>query len=233
MNDSWDNPRILFCYGHRLPLFAEKLPFIKNPFVLVSHNSDEQITDKYRCIADHPSVIAWYAQNVLLDHPTLHWIPIGIANSMWQHGSLEAFEKSLPAVKSKDIYFYFNAGSNRAERAPCQQAVQQKGLAFGSSLPFQAYIAELATHKYAICPPGNGVDCHRFWECFYLGVIPILKRSYFTEQVAKQFQCILLDNWSDLSIERLLREYRTPLSYPGLTIDHLKDSISRNSKIIY
>ena len=229
----WGNPRNLFCYSHRLPILVEKLPFFKNPFVLVSHNSDEQITDKYRIIADHPSLIAWYAQNVLFEHPKLHWIPIGIANSMWPHGSLAVFERPPPTTKSKDIYFYFNAGSNLAERAPCQQAVQQKGLAFGLPLPFQAYIAELAVHKYAICPPGNGVDCHRFWECFYLGVIPILKRSYFTEQVAKQFQCILLDNWSDLSIETLLREYSPPPIYSNLTIEYIKASISRNSKIMF
>lgn len=228
----WPNPPTLFCYSHRLPLLIEKLPFFKNPFVLVSHNSDEQITDKYRIIADHPSLIAWYAQNVLFEHPKLHWIPIGIANSMWEHGALSVFERPLPAIKSKDIYFYFNTGTNRAGREPCRQEVEQKGLSFGSTLPFQAYIGDLAAHKYAICPPGNGVDCHRFWECFYLGVIPILKRSYFTEQVAKQFQCILLDNWSDLSIETLLREYRSPPFYPRLTIDHLKESIHKYSSVI-
>jgi hypothetical protein len=233
LTESWDNPRTLFCHGHRLPLLIDKLPFLQNPFVLVSHNSDEQIIDKYRIIADHPSLIAWYAQNVLFEHPKLHWIPIGIANSMWEHGALAVFKRPLPTTKSKDIYFFFNAGSNRAEREPCRQAVQQKGLSFGCGLPFQAYIGELAAHKYAICPPGNGVDCHRFWECFYLGVIPILKRSYFTEQVAKQFQCILLDNWSDLSIETLLREYRSPPSYSRLTIEHLKESFGKTSQIMY
>jgi len=229
----WDNPRILFCYGHHLPLFVEKLPFLQNPFVLVSHNSDEQVTDKYRIITEHPNLIAWFAQNVLFDHPKLHWIPIGIANSMWPHGSLAAFERPLPAVKLKDIYFYFNIDTNRTERGACHQAVEQKGLSFGSPLPFHAYIAEFASHKYAICPPGNGVDCHRFWECFYLGVIPILKRSYFTEQVAKQFQCVLLDNWTDLSIDTLLKDYKSPPIYSKLSIDHIRESFGKNSQIIY
>jgi len=233
LTDSWDNPRTLFCYGHRLSLLIEKLPFLTHPFVLVSHNSDEQITDNYSCIANHPLLIAWYAQNVLFEHPKLHWIPIGIANSMWEHGALSVVERPLPATKSKDIYFYFNVNTNRVERDACYHAIHQKGLSFGSPLPFQAYIKELADHKYAICPPGNGVDCHRFWECIYLGVIPILKRSYFTEQVAKQFQCILLEHWADLSVEALRREYRSPSPYSRLTIDHLKESFSKNSQIMF
>lgn len=229
----WDNPVTLFCYGHRLSLFMEKLPLFKNPFILVSHNSDEQITDKYRCIADHPKLLVWLAQNVLFEHPKLHWIPIGIANSMWAHGSLAAFNQPIPAIKSKDIYFYFNTATNSAERDSCLHAAQRKGLSFGSPLRFKEYIAELASHKYAICPPGNGVDCHRFWECFYVGVIPILKRSYFTEQVAKQFQCVLLDNWTDLSVDTLLKDYKPPPIYSKLTIDHIRESVGKNSQIIY
>jgi hypothetical protein len=225
ITESWDNPRTLFCYGHQLPLFIGKMQYLKNPFVLVSHNSDEQITDKYRCITDHPTLLAWYAQNMLFEHPKLHWIPIGIANSMWPHGSLAAFERPLPTIKSKDIYFYFNIDTNRAERNDCFQKIRTKGLSFEPSLPFSEYISELATFKYAICPPGNGVDCHRIWECFYLGVIPILKRSYFTEQVAKQFQCVLLDNWADLSIENLLKEYSHPPPYSHLTMQWVKDSM--------
>ena len=33
---------------------------------------------------------------------------------------------------------------------------------------------KLSYYKFAICPEGNGVDCHRIWECIYLGVVPII-----------------------------------------------------------
>jgi hypothetical protein len=229
----WDNPRTIFCYGHCLPLLVEKLLFLKNPFVLVTHNSDEQIVDKYRCIADHPLLLAWSAQNVLFEHPKLHWIPIGIANSMWPHGNLSAFEVTVPTIKSKDIYFYFNVDTNYVERNDCYQKIKHKGLLFASPMPFNEYIKELSSHKYAICPPGNGVDCHRFWECFYLGVIPILKRSYFTEQVAKQFKCVIVDNWADLSIDSLLREYIAPPVYSKLSMSYLKDAIKTHVQIYF
>jgi hypothetical protein len=39
------------------------------------------------------------------------------------------------------------------------------------------YIEELSKYKFAISPEGNGIDCHRTWECLYLGVIPIVIES--------------------------------------------------------
>ena len=38
-------------------------------------------------------------------------------------------------------------------------------------------MSELSSYKFALSPEGNGIDCHRTWECLYLGVIPIVKKS--------------------------------------------------------
>ena len=54
---------------------------------------------------------------------------------------------------------------------------------------------ELASYKFAISPEGNGIDCHRTWECLYLGVIPIVKNSnpmsYF-----KELPILFVDDYS-------------------------------------
>ena len=62
-------------------------------------------------------------------------------------------------------------------------------------LTIPQYLQQLSDHKFAFSPPGNGVDCHRIWECFYLGVIPIVKRSPHTENY-KDLPVLIIDDWN-------------------------------------
>jgi hypothetical protein len=98
------------------------------------------------------------------------------------------------------------------------------------SLSFEKYLTTLASYKYAICPPGNGVDCHRIWECLYLGVIPILLHSVFSEQLSKSFNCIVLKSWDDFDMETLINNYTEPQISDKLTMSRIKDCINNNVK---
>jgi hypothetical protein len=188
--DVWDNPHKIFCYGDRITFFRKIMHRLQNKCIFVTHNSDKNIINEFLDIADNNQIDCWYAQNVMVDHPKIKILPIGIANSMWSHGDTSIIEsvRRKNNVKSSDFYFYFNVRTNRAERSPCQTKIETKGLKFGyPASNFQDYIDLFSTYKYAISPPGNGVDCHRTWECFYLNVIPILKRSILTEKIRNHF----------------------------------------------
>lgn len=207
----WNNPRLLFCYPHRLGDFRKWLPFLQNRFILVTHNSDENVTDVYADIFDCPLLIVAYVQNKCFAHPKVNPLPIGIANRLWPHGNLEALAsvQALDIPKMNLIYFYFNVSTNTAAREQCRAALEAQGLRFGSPVAPADYLRDLASYKYAICPPGNGVDSHRVWECLYLGVTPILLRSAFSSELAAAgFPCVLLDNWSDLDITGLAAAWR-------------------------
>jgi hypothetical protein len=210
---AWDNPPLLFCYGHCLPKFRNVLPMLQNDFILVSHNSDQNITAEFYDILEHPRLQFWHAQNVLIDHPKLGGLPIGVANSMWDHGDVGAIARVIasPIAKDKNFYFYFTVSTNTAERSKCKNTLKHKGLQFGSAASnFENYLRNMAGHKYAICPPGNGIDSHRIWEAIYLNVIPICLRSVFTEKVNRRFPIILLDSWTDFNAEMLLKTYAPP-----------------------
>lgn len=209
INGTLNNPRVVFCYGHRLNLLMEKIGYFANPFVLISHNSDENITRQYQALLDSDKIIRWYAQNIQMKHPKLHLLPIGIANSMWGHGNLGVLEQNVSNLpnKSKDFFFYFNEITNNRERSYCKREIERKGLTFGNMQDFNSYLSNLARHKFAICPAGKGVDCHRLWECYYLGVIPILLRSIFSERLQELLPCVLLDKWSDFNKEAILPQY--------------------------
>lgn len=209
----WNNPYRIFCYGQRIHDFRQLLPYIQNPYILITHNSDQNITGEFTDIMNHHLLRGWFAQNLLVRHPKASLIPIGIANSHWGHGDISALEyvccSSIP--KKNAFYFYFSVSTNHDAREPCKTILESMGLRFGSSAPkFILYLKQLASYKYAICPPGNGVDSHRIWESLYLGVIPVVIRSVFTEQLSERFPCILLDTWEQFNAEELLATYVPP-----------------------
>lgn len=188
------------------------LPLLQNEFTLVSHNEDTNITEAYLPLLESPKLLFWHAQNVMIQHPKLGGLPIGIANSMWPHGNQDILQEvcSKGIEKTHSVFFNFSIWTNRAERTACYELLKHK-LPWQESQPFCPYLETLATYKYAISPPGNGIDCHRIWECIYLGVIPIVLRSTFTERVNSRFPCILLDKWEDFNENLLLQVYVAPI----------------------
>ena len=233
LNKDYNNPGIVFCYGHRITLLIERLRFFLNPFILITHNSDMNIDGRYESLLYSNKIVRWYAQNVMFDHPRLHLLPIGLANRMWPHGNIDCVARvaSKRLEKSKNTYFYFTTSTNRDARNRCKSVLESKGLTFGQKTGFEAYLEDLASHKFAICPEGNGIDSHRIWECYYLGVIPIVLRSVFTERLSALLPCVVLDSWDDFSEDKILPRYellrqiledRTDL----LTIEHYRKEIT-------
>ena len=42
---------------------------------------------------------------------------------------------------------------------------------------YEAYLADLATHRYVLAPEGNGVDCYRTLEAIYMGATPVVEAN--------------------------------------------------------
>jgi hypothetical protein len=62
--------------------------------------------------------------------------------------------------------------------------------------------------QYAFCPRGCGVDTHRFYECIYLGCIPIVIRTNTVfDRLYNVFPCMIIDKWEDVTEELLDQNY--------------------------
>lgn len=84
--------------------------------------------------------------------------------------------------------------------------------------PFEKVPAALVYDKtlesrYALCPRGCGVDTHRFYECIYLGCIPIVIRTHTVFDRLYHpdtgFPCLVVERWEDVTGELL------DACYPG------------------
>lgn len=202
---TYKSPTRVFVFGDSLKYFN---PTIYNSkYTLVIGNSDENIDERYRHIFDNPNIKEAYCQNLLIEHPKCHILPIGQANRQWPHGNSNLMEHMIKRKipKTNHIYNWFKIQTNYPERMHCLMAITQKGIPFMSQKDFPEYLSDIASYKYCICPPGNGVDTHRFWECIYLGVIPIVISNPFNERLKREgYNMIILNRWEDLNINDLV-----------------------------
>lgn len=183
---------VIFVFTHNLGCFYNKFPSPDNK-VIVSHNSDHEIN------SINESVLAHYAQNCVARHDKLTPLPIGIENEQWSAYDVIAEVRGMKIRKTKDVYFYFNLETHKS-RKQCHDALKDR-LAWNTKRPKKEYFVELASHRYCVCPRGNGLDTHRMWECLYLDVIPILLEA--DDPGIPHLPVILVDAWENLHPDQL------------------------------
>ena len=225
-NEPYDNPPLIYCYTHILYIIKnqsnlqhggigvnsliEKLLLFKNPFKLVFHNSDFLFDLEHLILLEKLPLLQYiYTQNMNVVHKKVLPLPIGLANSMWAHVNSKIHHEvyNMPIKKTKEIYFNFTKDTNTEKRTKCYNDIIKKGIKWNENLPYKEYLIELKRHKYAICPQGNGIDTHRFWECLYMNTIPICLKNTLTEYYKQYFPIIILNNWQELEINKLDYSY--------------------------
>ena len=199
----------IFLYTHLLPGFIEYvLPRLEHPFVLMTHNSDNLVTDRFRPLLDNPILKRWFASSAVISHPQLECLPIGLANAQWPHGDIAKMATEMAKQQPKTYRVYVNFSPNtHPSRAPLLELLKARGFVVApSNLPYDRYLSELAEHRYCISPLGNGFDAHRTWESLLLGVVPIV-----TSEIAAAFPelpMLAVSNWKQVTPQFLDEAYQ-------------------------
>jgi hypothetical protein len=143
-------------------------------FIILSANSDYSPSiffnqeDMYKLLED-PHLVEWRAQNSITEHPKLTHIPMGLENTPSKITfCLQNFERLRLIPKKDEVYSNFEISNNPHERGSFPTVT-------GDKLDYETYMNTMATYKYAMCPMGNGMDTHRFWEAQVCGTIPIIR----------------------------------------------------------
>jgi len=214
----YDNPKVVFCYTHRLYDFAKIIKHFKNPFILITHNSDCIVSNSEitRYLLNTPTLKRWYTQNLTVSQEKLRVLPIGMANDQWSHGNTLKIMENLYNSKTKKVYFNFTIATNESKRRECYEKLYHK-LPIEPTVSPSEYHTLLAQYEFCICPEGNGVDTHRLWEALYLKCIPIVLQSSHIDILRTQLNIpmVILDLWDDLDISKL--DYS---SFPVHSLDY-------------
>ncbi|CAF2512430.1 unnamed protein product [Rotaria sp. Silwood2] len=218
---------IVFIKGDSLKLFfLRSYPLIKNPFILVSHNSDASVPREYVNKLEDKNILAWYASNPnVRNHPKLFPIPIGLANGRWKTGNLDTLKYGLEkyrkpwSKRTTLLYVNFNIDTNKKQRqeALSQAKKIQNVLIIRKRILFKTYVEQIGNAKFVLSPPGDGLDCHRTWEALIMGAAPVVFSSEL-DPLFNNIPAVIVTQWSNLT-ENLL------LSYNFSSYDNLIPSI--------
>lgn len=222
--------RSIFLYTHLVPYFSYYLaPKIDSEFILITHNSDYSVTIEDYQLLNHPHLKVWMAQNCEFSHPKLRPLPIGIQNMQWGANKITALiEVSQRIKKQKLLYVNFSEKTHPSRRLALSALNDMKGVTIESGVNYETYLKNMAQHKFCLCPRGNGIDTHRFWEAQYLDCIPIIVRAEWTAAYA-DMPILILEGWEELPQLDLERTYIAISSKKylrkNLNLQYLKDQI--------
>jgi hypothetical protein len=121
--------------------------------------------------------------------------------SLWTHPSRqECYQWFTGAGASSFVYNLNDADTTAAENAPATNPFEK--------VPAALVYDKTLESRYALCPRGCGVDTHRFYECIYLGCVPIVVRTHTVfDRLYAAFPCFLVERWADVTEELLDQSY--------------------------
>jgi hypothetical protein len=225
----------IFVYTHALDLFFTRVfPHIIHPIILMSHNSDWGINNaKYDCYLNSDKILKWYAQNVNHDHPKLVPLPIGIANSQWEHGNFQNILEVLSEknIKSELVYNNFNCSTSPENRVHIEKALAVNNILRNPPTDSKTFLREVSKSTFCICPFGSGYDSHRIWEALYLNTIPVVPRCIGFSKF-KDLPILTVNDWSSVDIN-FLNNAATRIQLPdysmeSLSIEYWRHNIDNN-----
>ena len=228
--------RSLFVYIYALDMFFNKVyPLLNAPFVLVTHNSDDEVNSKYEKYLNEGKIKRWYSQNINLDHPKLISVPIGIANSQWgvgewKHGDIRLLDsiRNENILKTNLVYKNFDVKTSISRRLGVLESTQSIPLIRNRSQ--DQYLRDVASSKFNICPMGNGIDTHRMWESLYLGSIPIVQDCINNRQY-QELPILMISDWESITPEFLEKKYEEisnkKYNYRKMDLEYWKDEITK------
>ena len=183
--------------------------------VLVTGYSDHPISDTELDLLEQPNLKAWFANNINIRHPKLHAVPLGLPNEVDYaiQGNTRAIHEvaQSPKVIKNLAYMNFKIQTFPAERRKVHDMFVDKQWVTKGGLNcdvdgHKQYLKDIQSHKFCICPRGNGFDSHRLMEALYLGTIPVVKKCIAMEHFY-DLPILFIDDWNDVTEEFLKVKY--------------------------
>lgn len=218
-----------------------RTPFVQAlqvPAVLVSAYYDPMVRGNAaaQMFAPGSQVQHWFAVQAQTTHPQLTAVPVGVEPCMVPVLA-DAERRS-----ERDIlcYLNFNDEHHFLQLAPIRPLVRcllgsRPWVTVAQDLPLGAYAADLGRAKFVLSPPGYGWDCYRTYEAIAMGAIPIVQRTALASDVCAGLPVLLVDDWREVTPERLRREWEMRSRAPALTtmtMRYWRDRIQATAKEI-
>lgn len=177
------------------------------PCVLLTVFSDRHVkAHATEGLLEGTAIRHWFAVQCETRHPKLTAMPIGIDGR-----KLPTLERAVSRpIGDRDVRLYANFQARNAEReALLEHCLTQPWI---ETQPWnrtnEEYFAWLGRSVFVLSPPGQGWDCYRTYEAIAMGAIPIVRRQVPLSNVVNGLPVVLVDDWREVTPERLAFEYQ-------------------------
>jgi hypothetical protein len=155
-----------------------------------------------------------FATNVEIRSGEIVSLPLGLTNLTREsalhqiYGNRHVMRNAIFNLSKKDISIYSNFlnSTNPKIRIPVSKIAEDlpyihKGRPEPSIEGRVKFLDDIARSDMVLCPRGNGLDTHRFWEALYLGSIPVVRKNEFPPGILAEgrFPAIVLESWEELT----------------------------------
>jgi hypothetical protein len=221
----------IFCKTDYIDYLFNNIKHSKYSYNLITHHSDYPI-DGERFLKKPNCIKKWFAINPTYKHPDLIAIPLGLKT----HGGYylepqymtEWFCSQIKRLKNKPKQFnvYCNWNITNVSRNGIIDVLQTNNIphTHDYNQPFYTYIENLASHRFVLSPPGNGIDCHRTWESLYCGCIPIVLKNQIYDDW-KDLPILQVNSYTDITLNILERFAEKEFNYEKLNINYWRYKI--------
>jgi hypothetical protein len=247
---------VYVCNTAILDFIENVLPTIKDRFVLVSGDSDTNMPfqiisyQKFNTFIEDPRLGHWFCQNLLISHPKITHIPIGLdyhtiakegSQHPWGLGSKPLDqEQQLIRCNNQEsrkplCYVNFHHTTfgiiDRGDRKQLLSEVPHHLIYFEPTFINRKQTWEnMSSYSFVLSPRGGGFDCHRTWEALCLGCIPIVKSSGL-DPLYKGLPVIIVKEWSDVTPDLLASQKFDRLNLDKLKLSYWLDLFKKQSEL--
>lgn len=194
----------IFCKTDFIDELFDNVRLSKKNHILLTHHSDIKI-DEETFNKKPKSIKKWFGINVDFNDNDLIPIPIGLrTHEGIYHDKNNSIVIDFNEYKNnkKQNIMYCNWRNTNSDRNNIIDKMDSNILYKDTILPYNIYLNNMSKCKYVLCPPGNGLDTHRFWEALYVGSIPVVLKTSFYEKWG-DVPIIQIDNYEDITIKLL------------------------------
>ena len=203
--------------------FEEVDPKINARYILISGLNDRGV-NKHLSGKMSNKIIHWFSHNNASDHERVSTIPMGFQNLHWRiDDHPQSDVRNIQKVRNdrievdKDLLVSFRIQTNSKDRQPCFDYFSSLTDIVTLRMDFEEYRQDsefvidffrtIRRHKFVVCPFGNAWDCHRNWETFALGGIPIIMKHNSMEAFY-DMPAWFVEDWSEVTKESMERKYK-------------------------
>jgi len=187
------------------------------------HHADARLVPK--------NLQKWFGCMVETVDPRIISIPLGVENQIFFENKQQIInnikDEYIEKKEDKLVYVNFKISNNYSERISCYNSVKQSNFCTFTNKMFteeqinpptelfpdvykesyEIFAKEIKSHKFVLCPVGNGLESHRLWETLYLGSIPITRRNVNYSFYEDKLPILMVDEWQEITQEFLEEKY--------------------------